>query len=707
MAALDAGALRLLACAALAILAVGLLVLAAGASKSSETRAWALVLALALPGGLLLAARQERVLAAAAPAAAARGLAVGLLALALAFLVRRTGAGDALHHAVLALAALVALGAPFLAARLWVDPDDRERELARVVSVLSAVFVILLFVPRGALEPAALLPALALATLAVLALRLRRPLSLSRTARAALELLACVAIVLVVVQLPGLVPYSGNLWIHHLYFLGPANDVAHGQAMVGTAWSQYGVGLIDALGLAFKVVPIGFGTLALGVVILTALLYLCVYAILRLAGLGFLLTMIAIAVAALGNLFATLDAYVVFPSTSPLRFGIPYLMVLAAVLGATAPRLARPSRIAVLALLALAAVWSLETFAYAAGTFGALVLVEALAAGDGAGRRVLRAALVGLAVSAAAFAAFSLATLVLSGHLDWGPYVEYLTLYSVDGLSQVSIQFFSAGPLMAAVLFASAVMLLWLVRASPAALAPAMRTALAGFTGFAILAFTYYLGRSHPNNLLVLLVPVVAICALWMQVLLAGRSWWRTGAAGALALGMAMIAVAAWPAFEAKRGSTALGLLAPGGGTLGSAVGAMADNPVLDPRVPVGTALLAEQLPPGEPALVIAGSDLTTQILLDADRRNVLPISHAAEDDLIESSGERVEAAAERVPAGTVLLTSEPSPPVPGAQPEFFSIQLAALDVLQRRFRFVPVRVDPSGLELVRLVPRR
>ena len=38
---------------------------------------------------------------------------------------------------------------------------------------------------------------------------------------------------------------------------------------------------------------------------------------------------------------------------------------------------------------------------------------------------------------------------------------------------------------------------------------------LAGFTGFAVSTFTYFLGRSHPNNALNLLVPFCALCCLW------------------------------------------------------------------------------------------------------------------------------------------------------------------------------------------------
>lgn len=704
--AVDAGALRLLACGALAVLLVSLLVLPGGPSEANETRAWVVVFALALPGGLILASYQERRLAAAAPAAAARALAGGLLLLALAFGLRRAGTGDHLHHAVLAVAALGALGAPFLAARLWRDPGDRGDEFAWAACLVAVAFLLLLFVPRGTLELGNLIPAIVLAAAGVFLLRRLRPLPLPRSARIGLDALACLVIALVVLQFPDLLNYTGNLLIHHLYYLGPANDVVHGRAMLGTAWSQYGTGLIDGLGLFFAVVPVGFGTLALLVTALTALQYLCVYAILRLAGLGFLLTIVAVAVAAAGNLFATLEAYVVFPSTSPLRFGIPYAMILLAVLGARFPRWERASQLGLLALLACAAVGSFETFAYGAGTYGALILVGAMREPDGVFGRVLRGGLIGIGVCVAAVALFSLATLVLSGHLDWGPYVEYLQLYSTDEFFTLPIQFFSAGLLMAAVPFVSAVMLLWMSRAMPAALSPAMWTALTGFTGFAVVTFTYYLGRSHPNNLLVLLVPIVVIAALWMQVLLtAPKTLWRTGTVAVLALGMAMIAVAAWPSVEGKKGTTALGLAIPGGKSLKGSVEVLADNPVLDARTPVGTELLDRYWPAGESALVLTDPDLTTEILLDAQRSNLLPMSHPPEEDLIESSDARIRAAAERVPPGTLMLTSEIPTPDSGL-PAFSRVEIIALDVLRQRFRFVPVERNTSGLEVVRLVPR-
>ncbi|HSS31987.1 MAG TPA: hypothetical protein VLL27_01750 [Solirubrobacterales bacterium] len=703
--AVEAGTLRLLASGALGVLLISLLVFVNGPSEANETRAWAIAFALALPGGLILAIYQERRLAVAAPAAVARGLAAGVALLALALLLRRTGSGDRLHHAVLAVAAIGALAAPFLAARLWRNPADTENEFARVIGLVSVVFIVLLFIPSAAFRPGNLLPALALTATAMGLLWLWRRVQLSRPVRIGLDVLACVVIPLVVIQLPDLIPYTGNLLVHHLFFLGPANDVAHGRAMLGTAWSQYGYGLIDLLGLSSKVIPLGFGTMVLMIATLTALAYVCVYAILRLVGLGFLLSMLVLAVAVMGNLFATLEAYVVFPSTSPIRFGIPYLIVLCAVLGARFPQREQACRLGALALLALAAAWSFETFVYSAGAYGAIVLVEGFAGGEGAWRRILRGAVVGIAVSVAAFAVFNLVTLALSGHLSWGPYIEYLKLYSTQTTFTAPVVFFSAGPLMGAFLFGSAAVLLWMAWAVPRALPAATRVALAGFTGFAIASFSYYLGRSIPTNLLVLLLPIAAISAIWMQVLLASAgNWWRTGAAAVIALGLAMIAVAAWPSVERKDSTTALALLVPGGQSLGGQVSTLADNPPLNPLTEFAAELLDRYWPPGAPALVLTDPNLTTEILVAAERSNLLPISHIPEDDLIESSDGLVRGAAERVPAGTLMLTSPV--PAPGVQPEFLELELIALRVLHRRFKFEPVWQD-EFIEVVRLVPRR
>ena len=699
----------MLACGALAVLLVCLLILPSGPSESDETRSWLLAFAIALPGGMALAAYQARLLASAAPATTARALAAGVGLLTFAFALRRAGAGDHLHHALIAAAAAAALVAPLLAARRRGERGDREPYRAFTLVCLAVLG--LLFVPAPALRPLPLLGALVLVALALPVLRLRLPLSI-RAGRA-LDAAVCVVIALVVVQLPTISAFAPNLIHHHGFFLGPANDVLHGRAVIAGSWSQYGVGLIDSLGLAFTVIPIGYGTLALILTVLVTAQYLCVYGTLRLAGLGQILAALTVAVAALGNLFSTVEFYSVYPSDTALRFGLPYLIILAAVVGARYPARARAARAAILGVLALSAVWSFEAFVYCGATYGALVLVEAIGAGDGVLRRVLRRALPALAVSAAAVLLFSLLTLLFAGSLHWGPYLEYLRLYSVQDLSALPIVFFSAGPLMAAAIFTSAVTLLWLARYRPDSLPAPIGAALAGFSGFAIATFSYYLGRSHPNNLLVLLVPLVALGGLWLQLLLsAPLTRWRLAPIGTLLLAASMIAVASLPSVHAKWRQTALGLSIPGqGGSLRLAVGQLAENPVLDPRAAAAAGML-DALPATKPVAVLIEPELTTEVLMQAGRANLLPISNPAEDSLIDSSGERVRSAIDELPAGTLLLTSPPPKrlgelALGGIPRDFNQLQEDALAALRARFAFRLIRRTRAGIELVRLVPRR
>jgi hypothetical protein len=709
----DSAGLRLLACAAFVVLLVCLLILPSGPKESDETLSWVLAFGVAIPCGFLAASYQERRLAAAAPAAAARGVAAGIVLLALAFMLRRIGSGDRLFHAILLLAAAGALLAPLAAARLWRNPSDRDTVPAHAIAAIWLAGILLIFVPSPALEPANLLPALGLAALLLLLFRFLPTRRLAGRARHAVDVVLCMVIVFAVIQLPTLTPYIQTVVYHQGFFLGPVNDVLHGRAMLAGAWSQYGVGLLDALALAFKVIPIGFGTMTLIVVVLTAAQYVCVYAILRLAGLGQVLVMITIAAAAAGNLFSPLATYVLYPSAGPIRFGLPYLIVLAAVVAARFPSRVRPARIAMLAVLALGATWSFETFVYCAATYGCVVLVEAVSGGTRIVRRVAVGAAIGLAVSAAAVALFSLVTLALDGRLDWGPYFEYLKLYTSEELGTLPIVVFSAGPLMAATIFLSGVTVLWLVRRRPAALEPPVSNALAGFTGLSLAMFTYYLGRSHPNNLLVILVPVIALTGLWVHVLLkAPATYWRTAAVSVFALGWSMIAVASWPSVKLKWPDTALALAIPDqGGSLRIQLDKLGDNPPLNPLAPVGAEMLEKHLAPGAPALVVTQQDLTTELLMRADRRNLLPISHPPEDVLIESSFKRVRESAERVPAGTLMLTSPvPDPPGrvgPTELPlDYNELQLLALDVLHRRFEFRRIEGSPETLEVVRLVPK-
>ncbi|MBE2317954.1 hypothetical protein DVA67_018380 [Solirubrobacter sp. CPCC 204708] len=709
--------LRLLAASAVLVFGVAAVVGLNGPAERLETLAWAGAFGVALPAGLILGAWQERRLAAAAPAAAWRGLALGVAVLVAGLLVRAAGSATRPFHLIVALAAAAALAAPFVAAARWRDPQDASPGPALAIVLVALVAGIVPFLTAGARRPGALLAALVFAAVLVVALRVTRTRTPAPGPRWALDVLVALLITGLVVTLPDLLAqWPATLQHHYNFFLGPANAVLHGRAMLDETWSQYGVVSIDALAVIFSALPIGYGQLFLLCVVMTVLQFVCVYATLRLAGLHMLLAAVALLFAVAGSLLALPGIYAIYPSITPLRFGIPYLIVLAAVLGA---RRDRSTLVAQLALIACAAVWSFETWVYSATTFGFLVLADALRDRPTVVRVVLVRVAQALAVTVASIVVLTLITLVASGGVDWGPYAEFLRLYAGSSFGQVPIVLFSPGPLTAAGIFLTATLVLWLALDRPHWLDAPARTALAGFTGFAIGAFTYYISRSSTFTLMNVLVPVVAIGALWVHVLLrAERQLLRVLAAGALLAGAGLTLVTSRSEIETNFKLTAIGRA----GDAPSAWKRLWDNPVLDPRAPAGVALLDRHLPAGERALVITEPDLTTEILLRAHRDNVLPIANAMQDDLVAALVERARTAAEDVPPGALLLTSPPVRP-PGrlnslggrtdptreghhSPRDFTRPQTQALEVLQRRFTFSVVERSPGGLTLVRLQPR-
>ena len=185
-----------------------------------------------MPLGFLLASVQERRLAGSAPAAAARGVAIGTVLLMLAFIVRRLGSADRLHHSIVLLAALLALLAPFAAARIWQrsgGPRSRPGRGDRRALIARARLPLR---PRPRARLSNLLLAIAIA--ALLAWLLLRPprRRLPRRRRHLLDGVLCLLLVLVVVQLPPPSLYAATRVFNHDFFLGPTNDVLRGRAIL-------------------------------------------------------------------------------------------------------------------------------------------------------------------------------------------------------------------------------------------------------------------------------------------------------------------------------------------------------------------------------------------------------------------------------------------------------------------------------------------
>jgi hypothetical protein len=287
------------------------------------------------------------------------------------------------------------------------------------------------------------------------------------------------------------------------------------------------------------------------------------------------------------------------------------------------------------------------------------------------------------------------------------------------------LDFWSPALLMAAVIFLSAVGVVLVARDERFQVSGPVLAGLAGFTGLAASTFTYFLGRSHPNNLLVLLVPVCALGCLWASIFLAPREQdrraWRMVPVAFVLVVFASLTVFGFPGAVQKWHQTAFARAVPfadghlpsnGAQSLRTSLeelwagtvrpGSSTSAQTFDDSIVDNGVKLLQRYDPGDgPALVVVPQSQTTEILLKVRRVNLLPISNPLQDNnIISRVWPRIVAAIDVVPDGTILLTSTF---VPQTVP---LILQRVLGELQQRFYFQVLESSPDGLQVIRLHSR-
>ena len=392
-----------------------------------------------------------------------------------------------------------------------------------------------------------------------------RSLTAVRAVRVSIDAIAVLVCILVVFRLglpDSAIAANGN------YFLGPADDILHGHPMLIDTYSQYGVGMLDALAGVFSILPLGYGDLQLLISTLTALQWVAIYGVVRMGTKSQLAAILAVVV---GIWVFLSDPYGVFsdyPSVGVLRFGLPWLVVLLSVGSALirGDRRRRYLDVAVLVIIAIAAEWSGETGIYCLGTGCAIACVNAAAssaplmqrarAGVRSIARLLGAYVLGILL-------FTVITRLAAGRWpDWGPYVDFLRLYTTGGLGEQEIGAWSPGLAVGGIYVASATVIVGVLVARPDTVGerlPAFRAA-AGLTAMGPLVYTYFLGRSHPSNLFWVSPPFVALVFVWLGIACASFDV-RMPAVAAIAsvtFVSGVVLAATGPVFEAVFPGTAL-----------------------------------------------------------------------------------------------------------------------------------------------------
>ncbi len=692
-----------------AISAAALIVLF-GQSKPIERLGYFLAVLVVVPLSVVLAWRRyragstgehEQLLAFATLAATA-----GVLCLAGLLALSATGTLDTSLFVLLALVvarATIALLARFVPAT-WPRPFPAQAAAATTPLLLAAAAIP--FVPAATLSVVDVAVALAagLATFdLVRTFGGRRGPSRAWTRAFDTAVLVVSALVVAYVGLPNL-----GLALDHNYFLGPATDVLHGHPMLVSTFSQYGVGLIDALAAVFLVVPLGYGTFTLLLSGLTVLLFTVVYLVLRWSTGSLLISATGLAVAVVLYVFGQLAFYTYFPSTGVLRFGLPWLVILLSLAPARTERHKQLLDVLVLATVAVAAAWSGEAGVYCLGTAVALACLDAAVADMSprervktATRRIGRlfaASLLGLLV-------FTLLTRAAAGAwADWGAYVEYIRLYTTGGLGLLPIEAWSPGLALGAMYTVSAIAVVLLVLMRPALVrehAVAFRAAT-GLTVLGALVYTYFLGRAAPNNLIHISPPAIALLFVWLGIV---RSTFDSRVAVAVASGTviflgAMIVASESEDISQKYPSTALAAVLGSAPPLDSELHALWDNPVVDPTAAHVVAFVSSLGPPDRGGLtILLTPSVETEALLRLHTANAVGSSNPCQESLSKRGPGRVAAAVRSLRAGGIVVTSGAAQDAGQLLP----IEQYTLALIRTRFSLQEIGADGQGLQAFRM----
>lgn len=315
---------------------------------------------------------------------------------------------------------------------------------------------------------------------------------------------------------------------HLAFYLGPLADMAAGKTLLVNINAQYGVLVFYFLRFFFHLLPLGYVSFTLLGLSLILLQYFLFYLIARQLFSSHLFAAFCLSGLLLLNHFLSLENFwAYYPSVGPLRFGFIYVLVALVVLRNRKPSWERPVQVLEAAVAATAFFWSLEVAIYTVPAYAGLVLCESAGlAGVGTGFNwaSLKRRLGWFLAGAFLLGLFIYLYTFLNAHdwPHWGYYLDYPSAYRT-GMGMIPTPGFGAWWIPIVVLYFSFFALLGFFFYGGKEARPPDLNVVALLTFYGITQFLYFLGRSHPNNLLHISMPAFLLLAYWLYQ-------WRPGA---------------------------------------------------------------------------------------------------------------------------------------------------------------------------------
>ncbi|MGB0120796.1 MAG: hypothetical protein WBP55_07590 [Solirubrobacterales bacterium] len=551
-----------------------------------------------------------------------------------------------------------------------------------------------------------------------------------------LLLLAVPDMIVVPVERAGTVPGASLatyiIPFHQNLFLGAASQVLAGSALLVDTVSQYGIAPIYVIAGFFTVAPIGHGTLGFLDGFLSAVTFGIGYALLRMAGVRFLLAFAAMAIAVVALVYDLTYPLGGLLQHGALRFGLPMLLIAPVVAGLRWPKFARPAKFIALLVVGISSIWALEAFLYV--TFSYLGLSLMLLAWDEPGTR-LRAALRRIGEMVAAWVAvqviFAILTLIFGGALpDWGLYLTYLRDFLAGDVGDLTYDFTPwSRAFFVALIYVSSVVALWTLATRNAAFVNARRpamVAIAGLTAYGIALFSYYDNRSLDHVVPYISLPALLVATIWLSFLIDARTGvrpvLRRYAVGLAAAAAVLMVAVAWPAAGTRYSDSLLAYAIPGGNTsLSEGFDRLWNMPPVAAGSDEGQRLVEKHMGAQDKAAVVTVPDLDVDILVRSDKANALAITDAKEMSWVSGPhSPEVDAAVDQLEADDLILLDKSAREAfryaeanPEADAELSELT-STMEAVQRRvlariastYRLETVERGKYGLTVYRLEPR-
>jgi hypothetical protein len=399
-----------------------------------------------------------------------------------------------------------------------------------------------------------------------------------------------------------------------------------------------------------------------------------------------------------------------------------FLLLSAVFLRCRFPRLRRAGMILEYFLVGIASLWSFETFVYTAFSYIGICLFESL--GESVRFRQILwnfiRRLFWLFVTIAIFQIlFTLGTYARAGAWpDWSIYFDFIKLYSVEGFGTLLIEPWSPWIFPIAVYFVSLMIFVFrYLFLKNLAFSPENEL-IFGLTLFGIAQYTYFLGRSHPNNLYHISTTTVIIAGYWFVKLISTKSIpaFSSGVFKFVFYTAAALSILAiLPSFISKYQQNNTGfkivlrnfhsILIGRSLNLDSQRAALRDSFIGEspPSLVSDSVLLLRKYTPGQvDATIFLPPQYITETLLQAGRVNRFPISEPSEDSLLNRILNRILVYPDGLKIHDVIILAE-DPNIFNDNTPFNAMQIKLINRLCQEFSFEEIEHTPSGVSAVRL----